>query len=86
MNIFSKVFDVVFNTVFDVVFDIVLIVIFVYVFTNFTNTTTSKTRGFKATRFYFFPPTSERTHAFLASLSLLDFLLLPFLAFSSYCF
>ena len=82
MNVFSKVFDVVFNTV----FDIVLIVIFVYVFTNFTNTTTSKTWGFKATRFYFFPPTSERTHALLASLSVLDFLLLPFLAFSSYCF
>ena len=70
MNVFSKVFDV--------VFDIVLIVIFVYVFTNFTNTTTSETRRFKATRFYSFPPTSERTHALLASPSLLGFLHLPF--------
>ena len=75
------------NCFLNVFFNIVLIVIFVYVFTNFTNTTTSKTWGFKMKWFYhIFPPTSERTRVLLASLFLLDWLLLLPLAFSLYCF
>ena len=77
MNIFSKVFIKNFNGVFIKV----LLMIFIYVFSNLTNATTPETWRFKVTRFYSFPPTSERTHDLLASLSQLDFLLLPFLLF-----
>ena len=56
--------------VFNIVFNIILIVIFVYVFTYFTNTTTTEARDFNFKWFHSFPPTSERTHELLVSLSL----------------
>ena len=73
-----SVFVIVFNSVFVIVFNSV----FVYVFSNFANATTFKRRDHHD----FFQPTSERTHALLASLSLFNFLFLLPLAFSSYCF
>ena len=82
MNVFNVVLIIVFNIVFIIVFYVVLIIVFGDVFSYFTNATTTKTRSFNFKWFYSFPPTAERTLSLLASLSQLNFLLLPSLTFS----